>query len=298
MHCLIKGIVRNLSKSIDSLVEDIYSLFDSNRTLDKRNLKYFLDDLSKILLDRFSKMSDDRRTLRLSQIGKPLRQIWYEIKGFPKEPLKAYHKIKFLYGDILEAFLLFLAREAGHTVTEQQKVVVVDGVKGHKDGRIDGILTDVKSASTRSFSKFKDGSLLDNDPFGYAAQLAAYMEKEDKEAAWLAIDKQFGHIALLKVHDLQLPDVTKRIQKVKEVCSSDTPPERCYEPVKYGEKGNLVLCTECSYCPFFRECWKDSNNGEGIKTFLYSTGPKHFIKIVEMPRVLEIKDKDNNAETN
>ena len=41
-------------------------------------------------------------------------------------------------GDILEALLILLTDLSGHEVTEQQKEVEIDGVKGHKDCRIDG----------------------------------------------------------------------------------------------------------------------------------------------------------------
>ena len=43
------------------------------------------------------------------------------------------------------------------------------------DCKIDGIVTDVKSASSFGFKKFKDGQLgLVDDPFGYIDQIKAY----------------------------------------------------------------------------------------------------------------------------
>ena len=56
-------------------------------------------------------------------------------------------RIKFLYGHILEDLLILLSRVAGHTVTEEQKQVDVEGIKGHQDCKIDGELVDCKSAS-------------------------------------------------------------------------------------------------------------------------------------------------------
>jgi len=82
---------------------------------------------------------------------------------------------------------------SGHKVTDQQKEVEVEGVIGHQDSMIDGILVDCKSASTASFQKFKNNNLLEDDPFGYIAQISAYAEANGvDEAAFLAIDKSTG----------------------------------------------------------------------------------------------------------
>ena len=51
--------------------------------------------------------------------------------------------------------MLLFARMAGHDVTEEQKELELDGVKGHKDATIDGWVCDIKSASSFGFKKFK-----------------------------------------------------------------------------------------------------------------------------------------------
>ena len=111
--------------------------------------------------------------------------------------------LKFMYGHIIEEMLLFLVKASGHKVTDEQKRCEVAGVIGHMDGRIDGTLMDVKSTSSYSFKKFKDGSLVDNDSFGYIDQLKAYAKSEgDTKIAWLAMDKQNGHLTWLE-YDLE-----------------------------------------------------------------------------------------------
>jgi len=105
-----------------------------------------------------------------------------------------------------------------------------------------------------------------------------------------------GHLTLLLVHDLQLPPIKPRIVLIKEALAKDTQPERCYKPIPMGEKGNLVLGTECCYCPFNKECWKDANDGKGIRTFKYWKKPELFVKIVELPRVPEITDAEQTKE--
>jgi hypothetical protein len=107
-------------------------------------------------------------------LGKKDRQIWYDA-NMPEAQRKLPGKMefKFLYGDVLEVLMLFLAKEAGHEVTHEQHEVDVDGVKGHMDAVIDGIPVDCKSASSYSFQKFLNGPFFD-DPFGYVKQLSGY----------------------------------------------------------------------------------------------------------------------------
>ena len=290
--------------SIDTLIPDIEKLFNGSN-LNRDNLASFAVDIASNFENRFKGYGDENEPyLRMSNVGKPLRQLWYTVKsGLTPEPLRASDKFKFLYGDIIEDLVLLLAVEAGHEVTDFQKEVEVDGVRGRIDCRIDGVLVDVKSASSRSFGKFKDGTLLYNDPFGYVAQLAGYATAlGDDSAAFLAIDKTLGHICLLKLsaEDIQQYDVRQKIAVAREALALDTPPvDKCYQPVPDGTtkdnpfgNGNYVLATGCSYCPYKEHCWTDANEGKGLRTFIYSTGPKYFtsIKTGKTPRVHEVKN--------
>ena len=125
-------------KKIDTLVEDIYDLFTDASSVNKDDLKLSARQLSRAMTNHIvnrlleSKQPKRKRTLRMSQVGKPLRQLWYDLKEYPvnEKPLP-HNQIKFLYGNILEELLLFLARAAGHTVEEEQKKVELDGVRGH-----------------------------------------------------------------------------------------------------------------------------------------------------------------------
>ena len=89
-------------------------------------------------------------------------------------------------------------------------------IVGHMDGRIDGTLMDVKSTSSYSFKKFKDGTLVDNDAFGYIDQLKAYAKSQgDTKIAWLAMDKQNGHLTWLE-YDLENTDHPKLKEDIEE----------------------------------------------------------------------------------
>lgn len=240
-------------------------------------------------LDGYS--SSREFTLRVSNLGKPDRQMWYEANDPTTEELAPHTKFKFMYGDILELLLLFLASEAGHSVSKEQIEVVVNGIKGHIDAEIDGVVVDCKSASTHSFKKFRDGTLAEDDPFGYMEQLAGYSKGlGGLPGAFLAVDKQNGHIALMKVpkEELDALQIEERIDHLRDVVTQPEPPERCYDPVPEGKSGNMKLAVGCSYCPHKFKCWADSNNGIGLRTFLYSSGPVHLVQVENEPRVLEV----------
>lgn len=280
-----------MSKSLDTLVEDIYELFNGH-DVDPDRAEEFGRAIATAVSTRLSEYKKEREfTLRVSNLGKPDRQLWYDKNKPEKEELAPHTKIKFMFGDLIEALLLFLAAEAGHTVTDQQTEVIVDGIVGHNDAVIDDVVVDVKSASTHAFKKFRDGTLSDDDPFGYMEQMAGYSEGLGKrDGAFLAMDKQNGHITLLRVprEELEALDVRARIEHLKAVVDQPEPPERCYEPVPEGQSGNMKLPIGCSYCPHKFECWKDANDGIGLRTFLYSSGPVHLTKVEREPKVLEI----------
>ena len=86
-------------------------------------------------------------TVRMSNVGKPARQLWYE-KRDPqgRGNIDGPTQIKFLYGHLLEEIVLMLVRMADYEVTDEQKEVKVDGVVGHMDCKINGEVVDVKTA--------------------------------------------------------------------------------------------------------------------------------------------------------
>lgn len=278
--------------SIDTLVDDIKGLFSSEpHEADALNVSALGEQIAQTVAARLAE-KERPGTLRMSNLGKGDRQIWYEVKGgVTKEELSPETKIKFLFGDIWESIMLFLAKEAGHEVSHEQAEVEVGGVVGHMDAVIDGVVVDVKTASKFAFQKFDKGTLKDDDAFGYYEQLAGYSEALGGiDGAWLAVEKEQGKMALLKADksELQALDIPGRIEHVKEVLASAEPPERCYEPVEYGKSGNLALGVNCSYCPFKKDCWADANGGVGIRTFLYSKGPVHMVEVVKEPDVYEL----------
>lgn len=271
--------------SINTLVEDVYRLLEEGTTEDlTEKANEFGNRLAFLILDRL-KPKEEKRTLRMSNIGKPDRMLWYEInRTIPKEEFNGPTYLKFLYGDLIEEVVLFLSEAAGHTVSDRQRQVTVDGIVGHIDAVLDGVLIDVKSTSPYSFKKFKDGSLREDDTFAYIPQLSGYLQGTGiNDGAYVAVDKQNGNIAVMTLEDTDRVDINARISHVKEVISKDTPPTRCFEPEPMGKSGNMKLPTGCSYCAFKKECYSDVP----LRKFIYSTGPVWLTHVEEEPKVYE-----------
>lgn len=276
-------------KTIDTLVTDIEKLFEGHM-LTEALTGQFSKGLSDLFVNRFKEYGIDRpNTLRLSNIGQPLRKLWYTVKGFKQEPLTADTKVKFLLGDLVECLFAFLAKEAGHSVEFEQQEVEVDGVPGHLDYVVDGVLVDAKSCSTFSYKKFITGEIYNSDPFGYVAQLEAYRTAKGlTRAGWFIVDKTLGHFAFVELNPPVGYDVHQRIVTVKAALESDVEPAHCYAPKpvsKTDKTGNMVLDTGCSFCGFKVHCWREANNGEGLKLRQYSTGPKWFTTLVKEPNL-------------
>lgn len=276
-------------KSIETLIEDIDKLFDTDtpREVSEEHLDIFANNLKDILRDRLSHKPNERRPIRFSALGKPDRQIWFDANIEEQdEKLRPATLRKFLFGDIIEQLLLFLTREAGHSVSHEQEQVEVDGITGSIDAIIDGVVVDVKSASPYGYRKFKEGRILEEDPFGYVAQLAGYANvlTPGEGAAWLAMDKVGGSICLSRLSGSvvkEYPPET-RIAHLKEMVKSEAPPALCYTPVPDGTSGNMRLPSGCSYCSRKFRCHPQ------VRTFLYSTGPKFLTKVAKEPKVPEI----------
>lgn len=287
-----------MTKNLDTLVSDIYkkiSVLSEGEAIEISDhlLKEFGENMATALKEWAtprSKASNTKPTLRMSNIGKPDRQLWFDLnskKTSSNMPDSLY--IKFLYGHLAEVLLLFFVKLAGHKVEGEQKEVSVDGIVGHMDCIIDGEVIDIKTASGYSFKKFKNGSLRENDPFGYLAQLSAYEEAESTSAGgFLVLNKETGEITLFRPQELDKPNIKFRIKTIKKIVKRKTPPEFCYQPIPEGLSGNLKLPRECMFCSHKIKCYKDINDGQGLRIFDYAKGPMYFTKIVKKPKVKEI----------
>jgi len=285
------------NKTTDNVVADIYALMeskDADPSVDvEAEIEKFGEGVKALMRTEFGREKrEDNRRLRLSNIGRTDRYLWNHYNGTAGEELQPHTYVKFMYGHLIEEMLLFLTRMAGHTVTEEQRVCKVEGIVGHMDCKIDGVVTDVKSASSFGFKKFKDGTLAYDDPFGYIDQIKAYAHSEGQtEFGWLAMDKANGHLTYLKydLNDIEAPvyealkgDIVDRVKHVKKLVEQPEPVEWCYPPVPDGKSGNSKLSIGCSYCQFKDHCYPN------LRVFAYSYGPKYLVDVVKEPKVQEV----------
>jgi hypothetical protein len=285
-----------MTKHVEDLVSDIYAMMeskDADPSVDvEKEIERFGEGVKALMRTEFGREKrEDNRKLRLSNIGRTDRYLWNHYNGTDKEEIQPHTYVKFMYGHLIEEMLIFLTRMAGHTVTDEQKVCKVDGIVGHMDCSIDGIVTDVKSASSFGFKKFKDGSLVHDDPFGYIDQIKAYAHAcGETKVGWLAMDKANGHLTYLKydlvddvlpTHQKLKVPITDRIEHIKALVLGPEPTEYCHEPIPDGKSGNMKLATGCSYCQFKEHCYPE------MRVFSYAYGPKYLCKVVNEPRVRE-----------
>ena len=287
-----------MNKTIHTLVDDIYRLMETkeaDESVDvEAEIEKFGEGVKALMRTEFARdRKRDTRTLRLSNIGRDDRYLWNVVNNTGvAEKIQPHTYVKFMYGHLIEEMLLFLTRMAGHEVTDEQKVCEVEGIKGHMDCTIDGLTIDVKSASSYAFKKFKDGTLAYDDPFGYVDQIKAYAHSQGKrDFGWLAMDKQNGHLAVLKydLDDTQAPvyehikgDIAERIRHVKKLVGLEEPEVFCSDLVEDGKSGNLKLGVKCSYCMYKKHCYPD------LRAFAYSYAPRFLAKVVNEPKVQEI----------
>ena len=280
-------------KTIDTLVADMHQVIKGEGGWSGLVGASLGTNISLAANQRFSKPQEPRAYLSLSSIGTPCkRKLWYKVnKADSSIPLHPSALFKFFYGDMIEELALAIATAAGHDVTGQQDRLDVHGIKGHRDCVINGMTVDVKSCSSFAFKKFKDGTLREDDAFGYISQLSSYVYagKDDPlvtnktHGAFLAIDKQNGHICL-DVHDFTEDLKTKEQEMLaaKDLVAGDLPEER-YEPVPQSKSSpNTKLPMMCSYCEFKKECWPEA------RKFIYSYGPQYLVDVVYEPKVPEV----------
>lgn len=277
-------------KNISTLIKDIYHVVEGKAGwLDKALAEEFAGELGLRLVEAGGPRDEVPR-LRLSQMGDRCPcALWHSIHSSSlQEALPAPAKIKFTYGHIIEALVIAMAKAAGHEVLGEQDAVVVDGITGHRDCVIDGCIVDVKSASSMSYKKFKDGSIRMDDPFGYLAQLDGYavgsadddIVKVKDKAYLLAVDKTLGHMCTYE-HTVRPDFIKDRIRRYKRIVSLDAPPPCECGTVADGESGNIKLDVPASYNNYKFACAE--SRGERIRTFLYEGGPRFLTKVVRRP---------------
>ena len=208
----------------------------------------------------------DEFRLRMSNIGRPTCQLWFE-KNKPEKalPKPTTFVMNMLLGDIVEAAFKGIITEAGVQYEDEDNYVELEldktTVKGSYDLVIDGAVDDVKSASDWSYrNKFESYETLKaSDPFGYVGQLAGYAKASGKKAGgWWVVNKANGNIKYIAADGLDIDEeLTKLNDTVATVESNEF--KRCFDPVpetfRGKATGNRVLNNNCKFCDYRFECY-------------------------------------------
>lgn len=306
-----------MDKSHDTLVRDIYTLLETRKVevgdaldLNTQALFYqdfdfedagggFLHDLIAAIHKQILSPTPQRsNTLRMSNLGTPcITKLWYDInEPVERGSVRGADTMKFLYGDLLEALLIALTKAAGHKVEAEQREVRINGIVGHLDCVIDGLLVDVKSASDYSFKKFKQGGgLWKDDGFGYLSQLSSYLYglqdsdilKYKDKAGFLVINKVTGEICM-DVYDMSdlLAKKEEEIKyRIETVAQKEAPTFRMPLRPQSATSPNMQLGFTCGYCPHKGKCFPN------MRSFKYSNGIVHLAHVEKVPNVEELGAK-------
>jgi len=277
---------------IENLIKDVQDTILGLKGWDNVVGEKMGDLISQTAYQRFHKPQQPRSYLSFSSMGSPCkRKLWYKMNE-PKsaKPTSAADLLKFFYGDMIEALTLALVKVSGHTVAGEQDRLFINEIAGHRDAVIDGMTVDVKSASPFSFKKFSEGSLREEDPFGYISQLSSYVyaAKDDPlvtdktRGAFLVVDKVNGSMCL-DVYDFsdEIEQKEKEVTKIKTLMTGKIP-DRGYKPVPQSKTSpNTKLHPSCNFCEFNKKCWPDS------RRFVYKGGAVLLVDVVSPPNVPE-----------
>jgi len=223
-------------------------------------------DVKAALLKQFDSGPRGDFRLRMSNIGRPKCQLWFE-KNDPedKTPFPPHFLMNMMLGDIVEAVFKGILTESGVTYQDSDYVTLElpDGqkIKGEYDMLMDGKVDDVKSASPWSYNnKFASlDTMQQGDSFGYIPQLVGYAEAAGVGVGgWWAVNKGNGQFKYVDASEVDRDAVLQDIQDTVNYIENGDAFERCFEPVEetFRRKptGNKVLPSGCKFCSYKHKC--------------------------------------------
>jgi hypothetical protein len=205
--------------------------------------------------------------LRMSNIGRPTCQLWFD-KNKPEKalPKPTTFVMNMMIGDIVESVFKAVLTESNVAFKDTDTVSLSVGdidntyVSGSYDLIIDDAVDDIKSASDYSYRHKFDSyeSLEESDPFGYISQLAGYARAAGKKlGGWWVINKASGQFKYVKAKT----DVNKQMNKIIDTVNTVTLNDfkRCFSPIpetfRGKATGNYILDDNCRFCDYRFECW-------------------------------------------
>lgn len=248
LHVFLSKLREGTTEISDAVVEQIVS------------------DVRNALVRQFRGGKRDRFRVRMSNIGRPYCQLWYE-KNRPElaEPRAYSFVLNMMMGDIVEAVFKGLLTSANVQYEGSEEVTLTlpagGEIKGTTDLSINGAVDDIKSTSPWSYTNKFDSfaTLAASDPFGYVGQLVGYARAAGKEVGgWWVINKANGQFKYVSAFGVDKELVyTEMADKVTKLDINEF--ERCFDPVdetfRGKATGNKVLSSTCRFCDFKKDCW-------------------------------------------
>ena len=247
----LEGIDKRTPKEFEHLIEE------------------FGENCKKALRDcLLSQRKDEPFKIRMSAIGKPLRQLFLE-RDNGRGTMDSQQRLRMTYGYMWESFVLFLLQASGLKL-EQNKFVALDvnydegktfKLNGAYDIKIDGEIYDIKSASSWSYdNKFTNFENMEkDDPFGYCGQALGYsLADRSHFGGWIVCDKSDGRIKVVEIPKGNYREVARKYlddfkYKIKMLLNpkAEIPPctgvvEETFNKKPTGEKHLSKSCEFCS----------------------------------------------------
>ncbi len=234
--------------------------------MSQENIEQVATDIKDALNRQFNTKREDKFRLRMSNIGRPSCQLWFE-KNKPETalPKPTTFVMNMMIGDIVEAVFKAVLREANVKFEDTDNVTLEldedTKISGSYDLVMNDSVDDIKSASDWSYKYKFDSyeSLHSGDSFGYVGQLAGYAKALGKKAGgWWVLNKANGLFKYVRAHI----DMDKELDKIKKNIKATESKElvRCFEPepetFRGKPTGNMVLNKNCTFCSYRQSCWE------------------------------------------
>jgi len=235
--------------------------------MSQENIEQVATDIKDALNRQFNTKREDKFRLRMSNIGRPSCQLWFE-KNRPETalPKPTTFVMNMMIGDIVEVVFKAVLREANVKFEDTDTVTLEldenTKISGSYDLVMNEAVDDIKSASDWSYKYKFDSyeSLHSGDSFGYVGQLAGYAKALGKKAGgWWVLNKANGLFKYVRAHI----DMDKELDKIKKNIKATESKElvRCFEPepetFRGKETGNIVLNKNCTFCSYRNACWEN-----------------------------------------
>jgi len=245
----------------------LQEVVNGTSTMDKAVIETVANDIKDALNRQFNGGKRGGFRYRMSNIGRPSCQLWWEKNHADKAmPKPTTFVMNMMIGDIVEAVFKALLTQAGIKFQNSEPVTLnlkdEKKITGTYDLVLNGAVDDIKSASDWSYKfKFESIDTLKNgDSFGYVGQLAGYaVASDNKIGGWWVVNKANGQFKYVKADNIDLKEEIEKIERNIEQANSKEL-VRCFEPepetFRSKATGNMVLNKNCTFCDYRSSCWE------------------------------------------